>query len=32
MAAQGVLKKKVLPGRHRAAGFLEADITALIAN
>lgn len=30
LAAEGVLKKVTLPGRKRGAGFLEADIAALI--
>lgn len=30
LAAQGVLPKVRLPGRQRAAGFLEADLLALI--
>ena len=30
LARQGVLRKRVFPGRKRAAGFLEADITALV--
>jgi predicted DNA-binding transcriptional regulator AlpA len=31
LAASGVLKKRKLPGRIRASGFLESDVTALIA-
>ena len=31
LAATGVLKKRKLPGRVRASGFLESDVTALIA-
>lgn len=30
LAATGVLRKRRLPGRLRSAGFLEADVTALI--
>ena len=30
LAATGVLKKRTLPGRVRASGFLEADVEALI--
>ncbi len=30
LAASGVLKRRVLPGRKRAAGFLETDILALL--
>ena len=32
LAASGVLRKCKLPGRVRAAGFLESDIPALIEN
>lgn len=31
LAATGVLKKRKLPGRVRASGFLESDVAALIA-
>ena len=31
LAQQGVLKKVRLPGRVRAAGFLESDVNALLA-
>ena len=31
LAAQGVLKKVRLPGRKRGAGFLEADLLAVMA-
>ena len=31
LAAQGHLPKRKLPGRRRSAGFLESDLTALIA-
>jgi hypothetical protein len=31
LAASGVLKKRKLPGRVRASGFLEGDVAALIA-
>lgn len=30
LAFQGLLKKVHFPGRSRAAGFLESDVTALI--
>lgn len=30
LAADGVLRKVRLPGRARAAGFLESDVVALI--
>ena len=30
LAQQGLLRKVRLPGRRRAAGFLEADVQALI--
>jgi hypothetical protein len=30
LAASGALKRRVLPGRTRAAGFLETDILALL--
>lgn len=30
LAKQGVLTKRVFPGRVRAAGFPEADVTALV--
>jgi hypothetical protein len=30
LAESGVLKKRKLPGRIRAAGFLESDVIALI--
>jgi len=32
LAASGVLHKCKLPGRARAAGFLESDVDALIQN
>jgi len=32
LAAAGVLRKCKLPGRVRAAGFLESDVDALIQN
>ena len=32
LAASGVLKKRKLPGRVRAPGFLESDLVALIAS
>ena len=32
LAAEGVLVKHRLPGRKRSAGFLEADLAALILN
>jgi hypothetical protein len=31
LAASGVLPKRKLPGRRRAAGFLESDLNMLIA-
>jgi hypothetical protein len=31
LAASGLLRKRKLPGRVRASGFLESDVTALIA-
>jgi predicted DNA-binding transcriptional regulator AlpA len=31
LAASGVLKKRKLPGRVRASGFLESEVAALIA-
>ena len=31
LGASGALKKRKLPGRTRAAGFLESDVTALVA-
>jgi len=31
LAQEGVLRKRKLPGRVRASGFLESDLTALIA-
>jgi len=30
LGAQGVLRKRRLPGRLRSSGFLESDVTALI--
>jgi hypothetical protein len=30
LAADGVLRKRTLPGRQRACGFLESDVEALI--
>jgi len=30
LAAAGVLRKRILPGRVRASGFLASDVTALI--
>jgi hypothetical protein len=30
LGANGVLRRVILPGRQRAAGFLEGDITSLI--
>lgn len=32
LAAQGVLRRVRLPGRQRGAGFLEADLLALITD
>ena len=31
LAVSGALKRRVLPGRSRAAGFLETDVLALLA-
>ena len=31
LAAEGALRKVLLPGRTRAAGFRESDVAALIA-
>ena len=31
LAASGVLKRRLLPGRKRSAGFLESDVLALMA-
>lgn len=31
LAASGILKKLKLPGRTRSCGFLESDVSALIA-
>jgi predicted DNA-binding transcriptional regulator AlpA len=31
LAADGILPKRHLPNRQRAAGFLESDVNALIA-
>ena len=32
MAAAGILRKRKLPGRMRAAGFLESDVEKLMLN
>ena len=32
LAASGVLPKRKLPGRQRAAGFLESDLSALLSS
>ena len=32
LAAEGILKKRKLPGRVRAAGFLESDVAAFISD
>src|SRR5579872_6144146 len=32
LAADGVLKKRKLPGRVRASGFLESDVATLITS
>ena len=31
LAASGILKKKMFPGRTRGCGFLESDVVALIS-
>ena len=30
LAAAGILRKRTLPGRRRASGFLESDLAALL--